>query len=369
MAVRRAQLSVAGIAVVVALISAACASGDGFGEVNAASGKYGASLETSTTISEAESFLESRGLSSAAAKRSGATESLLEAINENPELLAELDNLSIEELEELTGLSAEELESLGITPGTVTALGGVLKTIAGGEDEEIDGALANALLLQGSDLTEEGGALLSGLDPYTLAQLVGAAATVDEGVTGPLGDLLRVIDPDGLGQFAGDQSTLAVITVVMSAVLGRDPGQLDNLANSEDIDPRFRGVLGALSRLASTLEPEFVEQINAITSILGPNTLKAIGAAVGLLTRPAVAEIVEVAVSDPVVMGTMFGSFVMMVPGLAEIVAPESFGSDPRSIYTGMAAIMATALANMDAPGFRDFLELLGVEIHPDLLD
>jgi hypothetical protein len=155
----------------------------------------------------------------------------------------------------------------------------------------------------------------------------------------------------------------------MAAILGDDPRKLENFNNLEDVDPRFANVFGALTRLASTLEPEFVETINRFTRILGPNTLKAVAAGVGILTRPAVAALVEEAVSDPVVVGTMFGSFLIMVPGLAELVAPESFGSDPRSIYTGIAAIYLTSLVNMDAPGIRDFLARLGVKVHPDLLD
>ncbi len=371
MTLRRAHLAVIGGAVLVALLGASCAKAGDFGEVNAASGKYGASLETSTTIDGISAFAQSRGLSSNASKRAGATQSLLDAIADDPELLGELENLTPEELEELTGLTTDELDELGITPATVTALGSALKVVGGGKDDdgEIDTELANSVLVSGGALTAQGANLLTTAEPAVFAQLIGTAATVDRAVVNQVGGLLAVLDPEGLGQFAGDDGTLAIITILLSAVIGGDAGVLENLANAADIDPRFRGVVGALARLATTLEPEFVAQINRVTTILGPNTLRALGAAVGLLTRPAVADIVEIAVSDPVVMGTMFGSFVLMVPGLAELVAPESFGSDPRSIYTGMAALMLTSLTNMDAPGLRDFFELIGVTVHPDLLD
>ncbi len=370
MALRRAQLTVIASALLVALLGASCVRGGDFGEVNAASGKYGASLETSTTIDGLTAFAQSRGLSGNAGKRAAATQSLLDAIAENPELLNELENLTPEELEELTGLTADELDELGITPATVTALGGVLTQIGGGEDQEgIDGDLANAVLVKGDQLTSEGIAFLGTLDPATLATLIGTAATIGPEVTGPLGSLLAFIDPNGLGQLAGDDASLAVLTVIMGAILGGDPAKLQNLENLKDVDPRLANVFGALTRLATTLEPEFVETINSFTRILGPNTLRAISAAVGLLTRPAVAELVEQAVSDPVVMGTMFGSFVVLIPGLAELVAPESFGSDPRSVYTGMAALYLTSLVNMDAPGIRDFLARLGIQVAPELLD
>jgi hypothetical protein len=370
MAPRRAQITVIASFLLVALLGASCAKGSDFGEVNAASDKYGASLETSTTVDGLTAFAQSRGLSGNASKRAGATQNLLDAIAEDPELLNNLENLTTEELEELTGLSSDELDELGITPATVTALGSVLTEIGGGEDEEgVDGNLANAVLVKGDQLTAEGIAFMSTLDPATMATLIGTAATVGPEVTGPLGELLAFIDPTGLGLLAGDDAALATLTVIMAAILGDDPRKLENFNNLEDVDPRFANVFGALTRLASTLEPEFVETINRFTRILGPNTLKAVAAGVGILTRPAVAALVEEAVSDPVVVGTMFGSFLIMVPGLAELVAPESFGSDPRSIYTGIAAIYLTSLVNMDAPGIRDFLARLGVKVHPDLLD
>jgi hypothetical protein len=377
MARRRAHLTViVGVGVLFALVGASCAKGSDFGEVNAASDQFGASLETSTTIDGLTAFAQSRGLSGNASKRAGATQNLLDEIAANPELLDDLENLTTEELQELTGLSESELDELGITPATVSSLGTVLKTIGGrdgGDDEgdggEFDAGLANAVLVRGGQLTEEGLLLINTFDPATLATLIGTAATVGPEVTGPLGNLLAFLDPEGLGQLEGNDGALSALTVIMAAILGRDPGRLENLANAGDVNPRLRNVAGSLARLAASLEPEFVERINQLTDILGPNTLKLIGSAIGLIGRKPVAELVEVAFADPVVVGTMFGALVLMIPGLPELVAPESFGSDPRSIYTGMAALYLTALVNMDAPGIRDFLKRLGVDVDPILLD
>jgi hypothetical protein len=364
---RPLHITIAACVTAFALAAGACANAVDTGEVSARSGKYGASLQTSTTVA-GSGLSASRGRSGVADRRADATENLLNALAEDPTLLENIDNLTPEQLSELTGLSSDELGTLGITPATVGALGGVIRQIGRDEEGNIDPAAAAAVLTSTGALTEEARAALAVLDPATLAVLVGTAATVPTTVTQPLGVLLQILDPNGLGQFAGDNTALAVIAVLMGAILGRDPVALGQLQNAEDIDPRFRGVLGALANIATTLSPQFIERVNRVTSVLGPYALRAIGAAVGLLERPAVAELISTAVADPVVVGTSFGSLLLLIPGLPELIAPETF-ADPNAIYGAVLGVAAAALVNMDAPGFRDFLTGLGVVIPPELLD
>lgn len=374
----RAVVSVTTVVVAFTVVASACGSVADTGEVSSAAGEYGASLETSTTI---PNLNDVPGLADrvSGGRRAQATESLLAALAENPALLDDLENLTPEQLEELTGLSSDELGTLGITPSTVAALGGVLNSIGTGEDEE-DGlspeqaALLAAgggdLLTSGGQLTDEASALLTSLniDPVTLAALIGTAVSVPSGVTSQLGDLLNIVDPNGLGQLSNDEGALSVIAVLAGALVGRDPVNLANLANSGDIDPRFRNLVFFVLNLANNLQPEFINQINNITSILGPYAIRGIGAAVGLLQRPAVGALFEEAFSDPEVVATSFGSAFLLIPGLAELIAPSTF-TDPNAIYGAVGGIAAVALLNNDAPGFREFLEFVGVEIDPEFFD
>ena len=143
---------------------------------------------------------------------------------------------------------------------------------------------------------------------------------------------------------------------------------LANLANSGDIEPRYRNLLFFVTNLATTLEPELINRINNITRILGPYAIRGLAAALSLLERPAVGALFEEAFADPDVVLSSFGSALLLIPGLAELVAPSTF-ADPNAIYGAVIGVATVALINNDAPGFRDFLERIGVDIPPELLD
>ncbi|MCP4435183.1 MAG: hypothetical protein GY812_06740 [Actinomycetia bacterium] len=375
---RRSRAVPTAVASVVAfaVLAASCASVADTGEVSAASGRYGASLETSTTIPDLDGNSALNG-ALPGGRRAAATENLLTAIAENPGILDNLEDLTPEQLEELTGLQSDELGTLGITPATVAALGGVLNQIGADEEDAIDPETAallaaggGELLTSTGELTDEAAALLGTLniDPVTLAALVATAVTVPDSVNSQLGTLLEIIDPNGLGQLSEDNGALSVLAVLTGALLGRDPVALGQLANAGDLDPRFRGLLTWVANLATTLRPELVDRLNNITRILGPFAIRGIGAAIGLLERPAVGALFEEAFQDPEVVATSLGSALLLIPGLGELIAPQTF-NDPNAIYGAVGGLAAVALLNNDAPGFKEFLDTIGVEIPPEFYD
>lgn len=375
---RRTILTAVAAVVSLALVGGACASAADTGEVSAASGRYGASLETSTTVPSLDGA--AGGSSGPGGKRAQATENLLNALAENPALLDDLENLTPDQLEELTGLESEELGTLGITPATVGALGGVIDQI-GSENDSGDEELSpetvsllaaggGALLTSTGGLTAAAAAVLSDLniDPATFAVLIATALTVPAEVTSQLGELLQIVDPNGLGQFSGDTAALSVIAVLVGAILGRDPVALGQLVNAGDINPRFRGLIAWVANLATTLSPEFVDRINNITRVIGPWGIRALGAAIALIERPAVGAVFEQAFSDQLTVANAFGAALLFIPGLPQLVAPETF-NDPYAIYSAVIGVSAIALLNADAPGFREFLEVIGVELPPEFRD
>lgn len=354
-----------------ALVAGACTSSAETAEVSAQTGDYGATLQTSTTVPGGRTG-PGAGSTNSADPRADAAEKALGGLADNPELLADLGNITPEQLEELTGLSSEELGTLGITPSTVGALASLLDRVRSDSPEASnEGALVSlltagsgALLTETGQLTGEASGLLASLnvDPATFAALIGTAMTVPDEVANTLGTLLAVIDPNGLGQFNGNTSALALISVVLAAMIGRDPVSLGQLANAGKIDPRFAGVTKFIFNLATGLSPQLVDRINNITGILGPYTIQALSAAFALLERPAVGALFEQAFSDPAIVATAFGAAFLSIPGLPELVAPNTF-KDPRAIYGAVLGIAAVSLLNADAPGFRDFLRSIGVEV------
>lgn len=354
-----------------ALVAGACTSTTDTAEVSAGTGEYGATLQTSTTVPGGRT-VPGAGSTDPADPRADAVEKALGGLADNPELLASLGNITPEQLEELTGLDSGELGTLGITPATVGAFGSLLDRVRSDSPEASDeGALVSlltagsgALLTESGQLTGEASGLLASLnvDPATFAALIGTAMTVPDGVADTLGTLLAVVDPNGLGQFRGNTSALALISVVLAAMIGRDPVSLGQLANAGKIDPRFAGVTKFIFNLATGLSPQLVDRINNITGILGPYTIQALGAAFALLERPAVGALFEDAFADPATVATAFGAAFLSIPGLPELVAPNTF-KDPRAIYGAVLGIAAVSLLNADAPGFRDFLRSIGVKV------
>lgn len=354
-----------------ALVAGACTSTADTAEVSAESGGYGANLQTSTTVPDGQAGSDKRS-TDAADPRARAIEKTLGGLAENPELLADLENITPQQLEELTGLDSKELGTLGITPATVGALGSLLDRVRSNSPEASDeGALislltagSGALLTRSGQLTGEASGLLASLnvDPATFAALIATAMTVPDDVADTLGTLLAVVDPNGLGQFRGNTSALALISVVLAAMIGRDPVSLGQLANAGNIDPRFAGVTKFIFNLATGLSPQLVDRINNITGILGPYTIQALGAAFALLERPAVGALFEEAFSDPVTVATAFGAALLSIPGLPELIAPNTF-NNPMAIYGAVLGIAVVSLLNADAPGFRDFLRSIGVKV------
>ena len=118
--------------------------------------------------------------------------------------------------------------------------------------------------------------------------------------------------------------------------------------------------------LVEYLSPAVIASINNITGILGPNVIGAIGAGLALLQRQEVADVVKAAAADPITLASAIGAAALLIPGLVEVVEPNNFGN-AQSRVAALGALFVVALVRMDAPGIRDFLTALGVEIPPGI--
>ncbi len=348
----------------VALLGTACSKPIDTGEVSARTGEYGARLQTSTTLDGATALSGRRSpQSSDDQRRAEATTNLAEQLKNNPELLAQLGSLTPEQLAELTGLSVAELDTLGITPATVAAMGELLVAgqSAAGPGTSTDPAFA-ALAAASGIISKEAVAVLSGADPTVLAALFGASLTVDSSVTEPLGQWLKVFDPNGLGRYSEDQSMLAVMAVVLGAQLGGDPVPLENFGK---LPPDLQGVLQGIAGLAEFITPTVVRELNRMTTLLGPEVLSAIGGLFTLLDQPEVAAVVRKAVEDPLTFASILGSAALLVPGLAEALNPGHYDTSEKRIQA-LGLIFIVSLVRADPIGLKAFLDSIGVELPPE---
>ena len=362
--------------VLVAVLATACAKGVDTAEVSADSGETGASLPTSTTIArsgngsssaKSGSSSKSKATNASSSDLAGTASELLSRLASDPTLLAQLTGADSAALSRLTGIDSATLARLQITPETVKALSTILtgldpaslqKLTAGGK---IDPKVATTILTLAAQLDPASALALKGVDPLAIASLISAATTVDPKVLGALGSVLKVADPNGLGKLADDKSSLAVLAVLFGAALRTDPSQFSNLANAANLDPNVNFVLNGVSGLVAGFTPQVVNQLNGISKILGPDLLRALSAVIGILGRPDVAPVIQAAAADPVVLVSTLGTFALLIPGLAETLAPDVFGNNPQARYGALAGLIAIAIANLNGLDLNALATQLGL--------
>jgi hypothetical protein len=360
-------VSLGGCVLAVALVAGACSKPVDTGEISARSGEYGAQLATSTTLDENGLLGRSGGGSRRPATRADVVEKLLEAVAKDPTLASRLGSLTPQELAEITGVSVEELSDLGITPSTVAALGDALVATRGSDAQNglgtDSGAIFTLLGLTSGFLDGDNEDTMLSADVFALASILAASAVVGTDVTGPLGKLLAVADPNGLGQYSEDHSMLAIVAVLLGYMMGRDsPVPLDRF---DKLPPETQQALGGIVYIADRLTPQAMLEINRIVTILGPEAIKAIAAAFGLLDDPRIASAVRRAAEDQVVFGSILASAVFLIPGLAEELNPAQYGTSEQRMLA-LAGVFIAAMTRMDPEGLETFLGSIGIPIDPE---
>ncbi len=369
---RYRRVGVVAVVVLVSLVAAACASGADTASVDADSSNSEARLATSTTIARSGNGSSSSSSRSTATKASsqqlaGTAQQLISKLASDPALLSQLTGADAETLSRLTGIPASQLGDLQITPQTVRALATILTGLGPTGLQEVartgrlDPKVATTILTLAAQLDPATAATLKGIDPLAIVSLISTATNVDPRVTTALGSVLAVVDPNGLGKLANDKSSLAILAVLFGVALRTDPSQFANLANANNLDPNVDYVLTAVQRLVGGLTPQVVSALNGLSKVLGPDLLKALGAVMGILGRPDVAPIVQAAAKNPVVLVTTLGTFALLVPGLAEVLAPDVFSTNPQARYGALAALIGLAIANLNGLDLNALAQQLGL--------
>jgi len=279
-----------------------------------------------------------------------AANELLQRLAGDPSLVQSIVNGANGDLERLTGLDAATLQRLRITPESIRALATVisrldpatLARIASG-DGSTEG-LTGTVLLLASQLNPEAFAAIQGIDPRLLSVLASTAANVDPAVADALGRVLGVIDPDGLGSVAGDRASLGLLAVLFAAALRIDPTTFDQLGNASQLNPDLALAIDGIRALASGLSLEFVANINEVVEVLGTDLVSALGAILGFLGDERYSSVLREGLADPAVVQAVVAVTALLIPGLAEVVAPEVFADDPSARSLALAALFLVAL-------------------------
>mgnify|MGYP001027930907 CR=1 FL=1 len=368
---RRALLSIVAGAVACAVLATSCAKSAHTPEV-AADAPEGVSLQTSTTIKAGTkpSVKGSSSTKTASAAQSDLAKTATELVSQlasDPAMLQQLTGLDLTQISALLGMDPSALGGLGISPDAVRSLAAViagmnptmLRQLSSGS--ALDPKLASTVLALAGQLDPASAAALKGLNPLGLASLLSTATTVDPKVAAAMGSVLKAVDPNGLGRLANDQTSLALLAVLFGVALRVDPSQFSQLGNASAVSPEINSILSAISGLAAGLTPEVVKSINGLSKALGPDTLKALSAVMVILGRPDVGPVLQAAAANPVVLITTLGTFGLLVPGLAEVLAPETFANNPAARYAALAGLIGVAIANMNGFDLKALSQQLGL--------
>ena len=352
-----------------AVLATSCSKAADTAEVSAGS-PDDVSLQTSTTVKGTGSG-SSGSSSKAKAKTTGANSEdltkLVAQLASDPQLLSQLTGMDLGQIAALTGMDPAALAGMNISPDTVRALASVLagldpsmvKQLSSGG--KLDPKLATTILMLAAQLDPAAAAAIKGVDPLAIASLLSAATTVDPKVLDAIGGVLKVADPNGLGRLAGDKSSLAILAVLFGVALRTDPSKFAQLGNAANLDPNVNFVLNSISNLAAGLTPQVVYALNGLSKVLGPDLLRALSAMLGILGRPDIAPIVQAAAADPVVLVSTFGTFALLIPGLAEALAPEVFEKNPNARYGILAGLLGVAIANLNGLDLNALAIALGL--------
>ena len=279
-----------------------------------------------------------------------AANQLIGRLASDPTLLQGVLNGSVSDLERITGLDSATLQRLRITPESIRALASVLSRLDPSTISQLaSGAntpegVNRTILLLAAQLNPEAFQAVQGIDPRLLSVLATTAANVDPDVAEALGRVLGVIDPDGLGSVAGDRTSLGLLAVLFAAALRIDPTTFEQLGNASQVSPDFELAIEGIRALASGLSLEFVANINEVVRVLGTDLSSALGAILGFLGDERYSEVLRTGLSDPLVVQAVIAVSALLIPGLAEVVAPEVFASDPAARSLALSALLLVAL-------------------------
>ena len=240
-------------------------------------------------------------------------------------------------------------------------------TVTVGAGANLDPKLATTILMLAAQVDPAAALAIKGVDPLAIASLISAATTVDPKVVASIGSVLKVADPNGLGRLADDKSSLAMLAVMFGVAMRTDPSKFAQLGNAANLDPNVNYVLNSISGLAAGLTPQVVSSLNGLSKVLGPDLLRALSAMMGILGRPDVAPVVQAAAKDPLVLVSTLGTFALLIPGLAEVLAPDVFANNPNARYGLLAGLIGVAIANLNGLDLNALAGTLGLPpLNPD---
>ncbi|MFM7069782.1 MAG: hypothetical protein ACKOYM_10035, partial [Actinomycetes bacterium] len=170
-----------------------------------------------------------------------------------------------------------------------------------------------------------------------------------------VGNVVAVADPNGLGKLADDKNSLAVLTLLFGVALQTDPTQFRELSALNNLQPGFQVVLNGITSIVNAFDPKTVAFINQLNESFSPELIATLSGITAALTRPEVQAVLNAAAQDPVKIATALGVAALLIPGLAEIIDPATFASNPNATNQVLIGLLLIALAQANGIDISQF--------------
>lgn len=294
-----------------------------------------------------------RPVQTATSAQAQAALDLLTRIARDPEGFARANGLTREELARQLGVSPAVLAQLQIDPSSVSAVANLLgrldrstlNSLAAGN---INPQVVTTVLTLLNSVNP--GALqgLGNLDPRVLAVLSSTAQTIDPKILQALGSIVSVADPNGLGQLANDRSSLALLALAFGVALRTDPTQFRQLGALNNLAPGYGFVIDGISSIVQAFDPRTVAFLNEVNRNFSPELIAALAGISNAIAQPQIQAVLTQASKDPQLIANVLGVAALLIPGLAEVIAPDVFRENPNAANAALVALLVTALGRLN---------------------
>jgi hypothetical protein len=176
----------------------------------------------------------------------------------NPSLAGQLSGLDLAGLASLVNIDLGAIQGLGLTLPQIQqlALGvaadptALLPQLAAGE---IDPNSLLALLAGSIDLSSLAAGAAGALVGALVDSITGMEISISPDLNIELSEILKNIDPDGLGEFAATPANASLLALVTSAIINSNPLLTQQLLENPILDPALRELLVQLQGLGASL--------------------------------------------------------------------------------------------------------------------
>lgn len=190
---------------------------------------------------------------------------LVSSFASDPQLIAQIQGFAsgdLSSIAKLFGLDLSAINDLGMTVSQIESLGQTVvnsapavlnQLLAGTGTGSIDAGTLVGLLSGSVDINGIAQGAVAALVQMLSNTLIKTEIKISPEITIYLDQLLKEIDPNGLGKISADPTNASFIALITSVILGANPLLAQQLLDNPLLDPKLKSLLDDLGSLNANL--------------------------------------------------------------------------------------------------------------------